>query len=110
MGFDDSTTSWLSRSYPLSAVVGLDAVKAALLLGAVDNKLGGIAIAGRRGTGKSVLARGLHALLPPIEVASDSICNGNPDNPADWEVRFTIVNHVFLSTWVDGMYQGFSLW
>ena len=38
-------------------------------------------------TPQSVLARGLHALLPPIEVVRGSICNSNPDNPREWEVR-----------------------
>ena len=35
---------------------------------------------------QSVLARGLHALLPPIEVIKGSYCNANPENPREWEV------------------------
>ncbi len=46
-------------------------MKRALILNAINFRIGGVLIRGERGTAKSTVARGLAALLPEIKVVAD---------------------------------------
>jgi magnesium chelatase subunit D len=56
--------------FPLSAIVGQEALVEALLVNAVAPDVGGVLIRGERGTAKSTAVRGLAALLPPVRAAA----------------------------------------
>jgi Mg-chelatase subunit ChlI len=70
--------------YPFTAIVGQERMKRALILNAIDMRIGGVLIRGERGTGKSTAARALAALLPEIEVVADSPFNDDPTTPGTW--------------------------
>jgi Mg-chelatase subunit ChlI len=67
--------------YPFTAIVGQERMKRALILNAVDPRIGGVLIRGERGTAKSTAARALAALLPKVKVVSDCRFSCDPDKP-----------------------------
>ena len=70
--------------FPFTSIVGQERMKRALVLNAVDPRIGGVLIRGERGTAKSTAARAMAALLPQIEVFVDSPFNDDPHSPNTW--------------------------
>jgi Mg-chelatase subunit ChlI len=70
--------------YPFTAIVGQETMKRALVLNAVDMRIGGVLVRGERGTGKSTAARALAALLPDMDVIADSPYGDDPTRPSTW--------------------------
>jgi magnesium chelatase subunit D len=69
-------------TYPFSAITGQDQMKLALILNAIDPRIGGVLVRGEKGTAKSTAVRGLAALLPEIRVVEGCPYSCNPDYPA----------------------------
>jgi magnesium chelatase subunit D len=67
-------------SFPFSAIVGQETLKTALLVNAVDPRVGGVLVRGEKGTAKSTAVRALAAVLPPIEVVADCRFSCDPDD------------------------------
>jgi magnesium chelatase subunit I len=60
----------MAHVFPFSAIVGQDEMKLAILIAAVEPRIGGVLVFGDRGTGKSTAVRALAALLPPMKVVA----------------------------------------
>ncbi|GAC1583142.1 MAG: putative cobaltochelatase [Candidatus Dormibacteria bacterium] len=55
---------WMRHGYPFTAIVGQEQMKLALVLNAINPRIGGVLIRGERGTAKSTAVRALASLLP----------------------------------------------
>ncbi len=66
---------------PFTAMVGQERMKKAMILNAINPKIGGVLIRGEKGTAKSTAVRALAELLPEIEVVGNCPFNCNPGNP-----------------------------
>src|SRR5574339_413288 len=95
--------------FPFTAIVGQERMRRALILNAVDTRIGGVLIRGERGTAKSTAARALAALLPKVYVVNDCRFGCDPDKPTTWctecrerfEGTVSIPSHVRTTSFVN---------
>jgi Mg-chelatase subunit ChlI len=69
--------------FPFSAIVGQSELKLALLLNAVNPRIGGLLIRGQKGTGKSTSVRALVGILPEIQAVNDCPFNCSSSDPTN---------------------------
>lgn len=63
----------LYELYPLTAIVGQDDMKLALILNVINPTLGGVLIRGEKGTAKSTAVRALAEIIPPVASDVDEV-------------------------------------
>lgn len=72
----------MAAPFPFSAIVGQDEMKLALLIAAVDPRVGGVLALGDRGSGKSTAVRALAALLPTMRTVAGCPYHCDPEDIA----------------------------
>ena len=69
--------------FPFTAIVGQTPMKRALLLNAINPRIGGVLVRGKKGTAKSTAVRSLAALLPEVPVVPGCAYSCRPESPQD---------------------------
>jgi len=70
--------------FPFTAIVGQERMRRALILNAINPRIGGVLIRGERGTAKSTAARALAELLPEVPVVADCRFGCDPNEPSSY--------------------------
>jgi magnesium chelatase subunit I len=70
----------MTMAFPFSAIVGQDEMKLALMIAAVNPRVGGVLAFGDRGSGKSTAVRALAALLPDMRAVASCRYQCDPDD------------------------------
>ena len=69
--------------FPFTAIVGQTPMKRALLLNAINPRIGGVLVRGKKGTAKSTAVRSLAALLPEVPVVPGCPYSCQPGAPQE---------------------------
>ena len=69
--------------FPFTAIVGQTPMKRALLLNAINPRIGGVLVRGKKGTAKSTAVRSLAALLPQVPVVPGCPYSCQPGAPQE---------------------------
>ena len=84
---DEPSQNRSEPRFPFTAIVGQTAMKRALILNAVNTRIGGVLIRGKKGTAKSTAVRSLAALLPEVAVVRGCPYSCHPEisqPPCPW--------------------------
>ena len=69
--------------FPFSAIVALDKLKLAIIINAINPKIGGLLIRGPKGSGKTTVVRGLADIVPKVKIAKACPFNCSPFDPSN---------------------------
>ncbi|MBN1322610.1 MAG: magnesium chelatase subunit D family protein [Methanotrichaceae archaeon] len=85
------------RVLPFPSIVGQEDMKYALMLNAINPRIGGVLVRGEKGTAKSTAVRALAELLEEVDVVKGCPFNCNPHNPEEM-CDICMANESSLST------------